>query len=449
MIDISPQISEAFLPGTHAERIAQSSPLEEGQLKGMGFAQKGGSKNGLGAFAKLFAGLLRKNQNISGEKPGVEQTGIPELFNRNQLKEGGGKVKAGETPFKKSLNGAALKKLEKEESTAPPSGQKPEKSGKKTGQTGADIETLVPVQAGTQGKTVLEAEIPANTFAEGLANSEKGMESLQKKAAKPEDAGLTGKKTGKRDETALSAEPQRFSPVFETRKPEKSGEIRPGESPARNKRKERLPVEVLDLRTGLQAETAGAAVNAAAREQELIVELHSAGEDIFTGNSAAETLDSEKTAPAESGKSFESMLAERLSGQLSADIIKQAAIVLRDGGEGTIRLSLKPETLGKVKIHLEMAENKISGHIFVESEEALRAFEQEIHTLEQAFRDSGFSEASLDTALGSGDRRREEGDDTQPFFSSRLAVSSYDAGSEISTSGAFVSGGFSAVNVLV
>jgi hypothetical protein len=58
-----------------------------------------------------------------------------------------------------------------------------------------------------------------------------------------------------------------------------------------------------------------------------------------------------------------------------------------------------------------MAENKISGHIFVESEEALRAFEQEIHTLEQAFRDSGFEGATLSTALdyrNSGTNGREK-----------------------------------------
>jgi hypothetical protein len=60
---------------------------------------------------------------------------------------------------------------------------------------------------------------------------------------------------------------------------------------------------------------------------------------------------------------------------------------------------LKPESLGNVKIRLEMAENKITGHITVESEEALRAFEKEITSLEKAFVESGFEGASLEMSL--------------------------------------------------
>jgi hypothetical protein len=85
-----------------------------------------------------------------------------------------------------------------------------------------------------------------------------------------------------------------------------------------------------------------------------------------------------------------------------------------------------------VKVRLEMAENKITGHIIVESNEALRAFEREIHSLEQAFRDSGFAGASLDMALAGDDRQnsREQWDEAQALFSIRAASSSYDAMAE-------------------
>jgi flagellar hook-length control protein FliK len=91
--------------------------------------------------------------------------------------------------------------------------------------------------------------------------------------------------------------------------------------------------------------------------------------------------------------------------------------------------------LGNVKIQLEMTENKITGHIIVETNEALRAFEREIHSLEQAFRDSGFAGADLDTALasgneGSGADQQWRGGETEPFFSERFAASSYDAVSD-------------------
>ena len=97
--------------------------------------------------------------------------------------------------------------------------------------------------------------------------------------------------------------------------------------------------------------------------------------------------------------SFEDALARELRGDLSGDIVRDATIIVRNGGEGTIRLSLRPASLGDVKIRLEMTENKITGHIFVESSEALRAFERELPVLEKAFKDSGFSETNLELSL--------------------------------------------------
>jgi flagellar hook-length control protein FliK len=100
-------------------------------------------------------------------------------------------------------------------------------------------------------------------------------------------------------------------------------------------------------------------------------------------------------------RNFESLLAGELRGALGEDILRQATLILRDGGEGLIRLALKPESLGNVKIRLEMAENKVSGRIIVENDEVLRAFERELQTLEQAFKDSGFDGASIEMAISS------------------------------------------------
>jgi flagellar hook-length control protein FliK len=125
--------------------------------------------------------------------------------------------------------------------------------------------------------------------------------------------------------------------------------------------------------------------------------------------------------------SFQNMLARELHENLNGDIVRHASIMLRDGGEGTIRLSLKPESLGTVKIRLEISENKIAGHIIVESDEAFRAFEQEIHSLEQSFRDSGFDGASLEMAFAQDGGQRGRNGEGSPFFSERLAASTYGA----------------------
>jgi hypothetical protein len=102
-----------------------------------------------------------------------------------------------------------------------------------------------------------------------------------------------------------------------------------------------------------------------------------------------------------------------------------------------------------------MAENKITGHIVVESTEALKAFERELPVLEKAFRDSGFSEANLDMSMtrnGEGYGQGQEGGDFRNF-SPALAASRYDAGMverELVPEGFFPeTSGKKAVNMLV
>lgn len=127
---------------------------------------------------------------------------------------------------------------------------------------------------------------------------------------------------------------------------------------------------------------------------------------------------------------FENLLARELSQHLNSDIVQQAQVLLRDGDAGTIKLSLRPESLGIVKVHLEMVENRITGQIIVESNEALRAFDREIQSLEQAFRDSGFSGVSLYTALASDSGQNSEENWQQQenvaFFSERLSAGQYE-----------------------
>ena len=135
---------------------------------------------------------------------------------------------------------------------------------------------------------------------------------------------------------------------------------------------------------------------------------------------------------------LEDALARELRGNLSTDIVKNATLIMRNGDEGTIRLALRPASLGYVKIHLEMTENKIMGRIIVESNEALRAFQKELPVLEKAFKDSGFMEASLDMSLaqdtaqnayGGGEYGQQQDGDFSPLdpaLAAAIAASRYD-----------------------
>jgi flagellar hook-length control protein FliK len=208
------------------------------------------------------------------------------------------------------------------------------------------------------------------------------------------------------------------------------------ESKKKDKRKERVELEFYDHRSsaastpsdqppaGAKIETTQATErNAATAEAELVVNLRS--------SPAEHGGEGDPRSNAAPSASFSDALARELREAANADIVKHASLVLRDGGEGLLRLSLKPESLGAVKIRLEMADNKIAGRILVESEEALKAFEKELASLEQAFRDGGFDGASLELGVSSDDAgkdawgRNEDGS-PRPYFSERLA-STYDA----------------------
>lgn len=200
------------------------------------------------------------------------------------------------------------------------------------------------------------------------------------------------------------------------------------EAKNRDKRRDRLSFDVQDLRSAQGTEGGATTVRetgpvgeegpfASHQETELTVELHQ-------DNRGSEPPAA--GAPKTVTQAFEDILARELHQNLNNDIVRQASVVLKDGGEGTIKLSLKPESLGNVKIRLEMADNKITGHIIVESDEALRAFEREVSSLEQAFKESGFEGADLEMSLASGNdsgagEQWRQGE-ASPFFSERFAA---------------------------
>ena len=128
------------------------------------------------------------------------------------------------------------------------------------------------------------------------------------------------------------------------------------------------------------------------------------------------------------GHAFEDILARELHQNFNNDIVRHASVMLRESGEGIIKLALKPESLGNVKIRLEMTENKITGIIIVESEEALRAFEREISSLEKAFRDSGYDGANLEMSLAADGREMQQ--QWQTNRSLPYAADRYDAAAE-------------------
>jgi flagellar hook-length control protein FliK len=193
---------------------------------------------------------------------------------------------------------------------------------------------------------------------------------------------------------------------------------------SRAKRKDKITFEVRDYRTAQQGERIRQVQTSAVMEKgprsdavrEITLELRlpyqESRQDAFFEVKA--------------GRAFEDLLSRELHQNLNGDIVRHASMALRDDGEGTIRIALKPDSLGNVKIRLEMAENKITGHIAVESNEALNAFRKEISSLEQAFRDAGFSGVELNLSLTQQGQNMDRRGQEAPSFAPRMAALRYD-----------------------
>jgi hypothetical protein len=467
------EISTPIEPQTYSAGRGEtvSAPAENSVFRG-----KTPKKDGLGIFAKILDGLVSRPKNgaaASGKTPGKGGA---------VLDTGNADADTGTT-----IEGKDVKKKEK----SPPGGKKTALSGADTLEPaltngeitaflegdavnvlkdaafleggGLDAGFLPEIPAGEGTETSLaglSGPVPADAAAGKPAETgfpvfqaldEMVQDGVSAETVAAEDAGFdAAEKGGKNSRKGAVDFLQMPARDMESAVYQFSGTPRPAlvdimagnrtenretakASDARGKKgRDRAYIEVKDFRTGETRSAAPAgtiqAPGPAGFQPEKIdvdipVEL---GADSSRENSVTE---------AGARQDFGDALARELRDHLNTDIVRQAQVILRDRGEGVIRLSLRPENLGNVKVRLEMTENKITGHIVVESSEAFKAFERELPVLEKAFQDSGFSETSLDMSFA-GDSSSFAGnfgsgqDGDFPRFSPFFAASRYDAEAE-------------------
>jgi flagellar hook-length control protein FliK len=95
---------------------------------------------------------------------------------------------------------------------------------------------------------------------------------------------------------------------------------------------------------------------------------------------------------------FESAL-ERLRAMAGSELVRHSGIVLRDGG-GEIRLVLKPESLGSIRIRMNLVDNGIEGRIIVDNAAVKQVLDSSLDALARALTAQGFQTASLEVAVG-------------------------------------------------
>jgi flagellar hook-length control protein FliK len=110
------------------------------------------------------------------------------------------------------------------------------------------------------------------------------------------------------------------------------------------------------------------------------------------------------------------------------EVVKHTGIIVRDGGEGEIRLILKPETLGNVRIRISINNNSVEGRIVVENNSVKELFDASLDNLKASLRQEGFQSASLEVSVGN-QKTRQEAENRQQAGSS-LAVLREEAADE-------------------
>jgi len=98
--------------------------------------------------------------------------------------------------------------------------------------------------------------------------------------------------------------------------------------------------------------------------------------------------------------------ARRLNGQIGNEIVRQIKIVLNHSSAGELRINLKPENLGRVRVEIQLEDNHLSGKFFAESSAAREVLKGALDGLQTRLLESGFETADLEMAR----------DDSSPNF---------------------------------
>ena len=158
---------------------------------------------------------------------------------------------------------------------------------------------------------------------------------------------------------------------------------------------------VTDLRTEISE-----SVSEAKPESEKLIKLDasdgaSSEMTMFVPESTLQNVSPSNVQSAPTASSnFQAMLANQIR-QNASDFVRAGSIVLRDNNAGTINLVLRPESLGNVKISLQLSDKVVSGQITVHSEEAYNAFKESADALKNAFAQSGFEAGGFTVAYSS------------------------------------------------
>ncbi len=127
-------------------------------------------------------------------------------------------------------------------------------------------------------------------------------------------------------------------------------------------------------------------------------------------------LDSSLISSRQGSPVFHSQFIDYLRENGNTEIVKNANIILKEDNAGEIRLLMKPESLGYVRIKLLLEDNNIAGKIIVDNNSVKEIFENNIENLIKNFKESGYASATIDVSVGGEQNSKER----QPVENERI-----------------------------
>jgi flagellar protein FlbC len=104
-------------------------------------------------------------------------------------------------------------------------------------------------------------------------------------------------------------------------------------------------------------------------------------------------------APSGSSSTTAQEAVERLRDMAGSELLRASNMIIRDGG-GEIRLVLKPESLGSIRIRMNLVDNHIEGRIVVDNSAVKQLVDGSIDALTRALTAEGFQTGSLQVSVG-------------------------------------------------
>jgi flagellar hook-length control protein FliK len=131
-----------------------------------------------------------------------------------------------------------------------------------------------------------------------------------------------------------------------------------------------------------------------------------------------------------SPRGFDQEMLQKLKNSLDTEMVKQTKLIIKQGGNGEIRIVLKPESLGQIRMRLYLDNNHIEGRIFVENNNIRGVVEQSLESLQTALKQEGYDSVALQVSVGHGDGREQQGK-SHDFTPSTEAVEEFEKNGEM------------------